>query len=88
MFQFLRSADFQVWLMTSRDINYLKDLALEVVQAKAGDIREDDQALTRLWKNRTSILEEIRKRLREEVFSRTMNQKIKDASTNVLKGSK
>lgn len=74
--------------MTSRDINYLKDLALEVVQAKAGDIREDDQALTRLWKNRTSILEEIRKRLREEVFSRTMNQKIKDASTNVLKGSK
>lgn len=72
---FLRSADFRVWLTIPKDVSHLRSIALNVVRTQLGSIREDDNRLEKLWANRMRILEEFRRRLREEVSSYVMSQK-------------
>ncbi len=74
--QFWRSSDFQVWVRSSpnlhKDLNRLKQIVFETIRNRVGEIESlgFSDRLEVLWKSRRAVLDDVRRKLRDESASR------------------
>jgi DNA-binding HxlR family transcriptional regulator len=74
---FVWSPDFLIWARTTKDLTRFNQITLDVVRTHFGkdiqELRANPEWMLGLWKDRQQLLSELRKKLREESFSRVIS---------------
>jgi hypothetical protein len=72
----LRSPDFGLWIRIPGNVRHLKELLSHLIRQHIEDITSEE-GLAKLWRDRKTIIDQIRRRFREESYSYIMKMRPK-----------